>query len=216
MAVKIIGTTSGVEIDGDSDKNLRVVNRCPAFGALGVYSLDTVSGTMAAGLAAASPVYSVRWGDATRLALIQKIFMSMWDITTGFAAGLGKFEVMFARGFSGSDSSGNSILPSGNMNKRRTSMGTTLFTDMRQSSTATLTAGTRTLDTNPLRQVNFQVSTTANAVMLATTQVYGLTLDGEHPLILAQNEGIVIRATVPATGTWGFNVALDWMEVAAY
>jgi len=216
MAVQIIGGTSGIVADVDTDKSIRVVNRAPAFGALGCYSLDTVSGTMAAGLAAAAPVYSIRWGDATRFALIQKIFMSMWDITTAFTAGLGKFEVMFARAFTASDSGGNSVLPTGNMNKRRTSMGTTLFTDMRQSSTATLTAGTRTLDTNPLRQVNFQVSTTANAVMLATTQIYGLTIDGEHPLILAQNEGIVIRATVPATGTWAFNVALDWMEVAAY
>jgi hypothetical protein len=39
---------------------------------------------------------------------------------------------------------------------------------------------------------------------------------GEHPLILAQNEGIVIQATVPATGTWQFGVKIDWTEITAY
>ncbi len=42
--------------------------------------------------------------------------------------------------------------------------------------------------------------------------------DGMHPIVLAQNEGIVIRnRTVwPAAGTGILMVALDWAEVAAY
>jgi hypothetical protein len=39
---------------------------------------------------------------------------------------------------------------------------------------------------------------------------------GEHPLVLAQNEGFVIQATVPATGVWFFAVKVDWVEIATY
>jgi len=30
-----------------------------------------------------------------------------------------------------------------------------------------------------------------------------------HPEVLTQNEGFVIEATVPATGTWTFSVKVD-------
>jgi hypothetical protein len=33
-----------------------------------------------------------------------------------------------------------------------------------------------------------------------------------YPLLFAQNEGFIIRATVPATGTWAFAVTVDWNE----
>jgi hypothetical protein len=34
----------------------------------------------------------------------------------------------------------------------------------------------------------------------------------EYPLVLAPNEGVVIEATVPATGTWTFYAGFDWEE----
>ncbi len=41
--------------------------------------------------------------------------------------------------------------------------------------------------------------------------------DGQHPLVLAQNEGFSIRSVaVPATGTWSAAVQVDWTEVAAF
>jgi hypothetical protein len=39
---------------------------------------------------------------------------------------------------------------------------------------------------------------------------------GEHPLVLAQNEGISVRATVPATGTWIASFLIKWAEVTAF
>jgi hypothetical protein len=41
-------------------------------------------------------------------------------------------------------------------------------------------------------------------------------LAGEHPLILATNEGFVVEATIPATGTWQFALTLEWAELPAY
>lgn len=41
--------------------------------------------------------------------------------------------------------------------------------------------------------------------------------DGQHPLVLANQEGFVIRSVaVPATGTWQVAITVDWTEVDAY
>ena len=41
--------------------------------------------------------------------------------------------------------------------------------------------------------------------------------DGEHPLILAQNEGFSIRSVaVPATGTWTAAIDVQWAEMSSY
>lgn len=34
--------------------------------------------------------------------------------------------------------------------------------------------------------------------------------------VVAQNEGFIIRATVPATGTWTASFDVTWMELASY
>jgi hypothetical protein len=41
-------------------------------------------------------------------------------------------------------------------------------------------------------------------------------MGSEHPIVLAQNEGIAVRATMPATGTWSASVLMKWAEVTAY
>lgn len=135
---------------------------------------------------------------------------------TAFTAGNALFEAVVARGFSVSDSGGNAVNLTGNNAKMKTSMGSSLVTDMRISSTATLTAGTRTLDASAMASVNFTVTTTAIA-----SQLQGGTLlfspDGnEWPLVLVQNEGFIIRATVPATGTWTGYIQIRWEEVTAF
>jgi hypothetical protein len=194
--------------------SIELYQKPPIFGRGDYYSLDTLSGTMAAGLAAAAPVYSIRWTSLTHEALIRRISVAMSSLGTAFTAGVGKFEVVAARSFSASDSGGSSILPATDKQKLRTAFATTRFGDMRQSTTATLTAGTRTLDTNPLRQVFFAIGTATNTVYLPTVIVFGALVDADHPLILVKDEGFIIRATVPATGTWQFNVALEWIELS--
>ena len=39
---------------------------------------------------------------------------------------------------------------------------------------------------------------------------------GEHPIVLATNEGGSIRATVPATGTWAASFLVKWAELTAF
>lgn len=201
-------------------------------GSLGSYSIASESGTMAAGLSAASPIYSCRWGDSTRAMILHRVGIQAKNLTTAFAAGLTLFELVVARAFTASDSAGTSILPTGNNQKRRTSFGTTLITDLRISSTATLTAGTRTLDAAPLNfsrgfvpatVVNypFVAKNLSGVIPGASTLVYSMEfldlfdsdIGNRWPIILVQNEGFIIRGTVPGTGTWTFSILMEWSEI---
>jgi hypothetical protein len=219
MASQIAGFTIGnlLEVEANT-KAARVTLRPEDFGALGIYSLAPSNGAtaMAAGLAAASPIFSFRWGNATNLALIKRVVLSAGNGVTAFAAGIAKFDLIAARSFSVSDTGGVAVVPSGNQNKLRTSnMGTSLLTDARISQTATLTAGTRTLDANALASITAGIPNTAGATIINPFAMIDQR-PGEHPLVLAQNEGFVIQATVPATGVWFFSVKVDWVEIATY
>jgi hypothetical protein len=106
------------------------------------------------------------------------------------------FNLIAARSFTASDTGGVSILPSGNQNKLRTSgMGTTLLTDARISQTATLSAGTRTKDAQGPRLDRgwrAQHGGCHGRQILLPYPIFDQR-PGEHPLVLAQNEGFVIR-----------------------
>lgn len=181
---------------------------------LGSYSMGANTGTMAAGLAGGAPVFSFRYG-AANLAIVRKILIEADNITTAFVAGAAKFDLIAARSFTVSDTGGTAGTLTTNNGKLRTSYATTGVSDFRISSTATLTAGTRTLDAQPLASVEFAVPTSIDADLLPTTALFQSQV-GESPLILAQNEGFVIQATVPGTGTWVFSVRVCWDEVSAF
>jgi len=201
-------------------------------GSLGSYQISVLSGTMAAGLGAAAPVFSCRWGDATRAMLLRRVSMIARNAGTAFTAGVFLFDLIAARAFTASDSGGTSILPTGNSQKRRTSFGTTLITDLRISSTGTLTAGTRTLDGAAMGLIRGAVPATQTvypmvskgigivpgaatvAFSLEWEDLYIQDISSEWPLVFVQNEGFIIRATVPATGTWEFGVLIEWLEIA--
>lgn len=232
MAI-IKGNVSGSKLEIDAATlAARTQLRPTDVGTLGSYQIDTVSGIMAAGLAGASPIYSCRWGDATRAMVVHRIALAAWCLGTAFAAGNFNFDVVVARGFTSSDTGGASILPTGNSQKKRTSFGTTLITDLRQSATATLAAVARTLDAQPVASVKgFVPATTVNypivgdmsspVVATASTVVWGIApknlvsqeVAADWPLVFVQNEGFIIRTTVPGTGTWSFSVQMEWSEV---
>jgi hypothetical protein len=181
---------------------------------LGSYCMGANTGTMAAGLAGGAPIYSFRYGGAN-LAIVRKVLAEANDVTTAFVAGAAKLDVIPARSFSVSDTGGTAATLTGNNGKLRTSFATTAVSDLRISSTATLTAGTRTLDAQPIASVEFPVSTAIDAALLPTTTLYQAQV-GESPLVLATNEGFVIQATVPGTGTWSGSVRVCWDEVSAF
>lgn len=214
MAIQILGNGGVIaEVDANS-RALRVNPRPIDVGSLGAYSWDSITGTIAAGAGALSVWLSFRWGDATRTALIRKVRVGLQSLT-GFTAGNGLIDMIIARGFTASDTGGTNATPSGNNQKLKTSFGSTLVTDLRISTTAALGAGTRTLDTAPIASQIFSVNATANSVQLPTADIY-LPMDDGWPVTLVQNEGFLLRATVPATGTWNARARVYWEEVASF
>ena len=135
---------------------------------------------------------------------------------TAFTAGFAKFDLMPARSFTASGSGGTAGTLTVNNAKMRTSMGTTLLGDVRIASTAALGVGTKTLDTDAVGQYTFTIGTAVSVQYLAQVPLLGEDVGPESPLVLAQNEGFAIRATVPATGTWQFGVTVAWAELTAF
>jgi hypothetical protein len=217
MGIQIIGNGGVIaEVDGTTFRSLRVTSRPPEFGSLGCYRKGLVSGTMAAGLAANANVFSFRWGDATRLALVTQVRIGAGSIVA-FAAGFASFRLVLGRSFSASHTGGTAGTLTGNNNKLRTSMGTMLLTDVRISSTAALAGGTVTLDTDGIAALTGSVGATAGTPIINPgSELFNTEGQSEYPLVFAQNEGFVIQATVPATGTWTFGVDVKWYEVNSY
>ncbi len=195
-----------------------------ALGDIGSYEgygfrLGASSGVMAAAIAANSPVFSFRNGGTTKRLRILQVTINAAVGATGFTAGSGLFAMYAARNFTAADTGGTDITPAGssNSNKLRTGQNPTVLAGTTRSiviaSTGALTAGTRTLDANPVGNINFGAGA-AGSILVADIPIYNdwTTIYG-MPLVLAPNEGFVIQATVPATGVWAFGVNVLWAEV---
>ncbi len=183
---------------------------------LGSYCVASASGTIGAGLSSASPVYSFRYGGAN-LAVVRNVWITAQDITTGFTAGNATFNLFAARSFSASDTGGTAATLTGNNGKLRTSFATTAVSNIQIANTGTMSAGTRTLDAQPLATLVQALPTTIGYQIFGPYQSFFQQPNvGAQPLQLAQNEGFVVQATVPATGTWVETITTCWDEMAAF
>ena len=188
---------------------------------LGSYSIGMSSGTIAAGASANAPIFSLRWGNSSgKVAVIKSVKITAASLATGFTAGLSLFDLFVARSYSIVDTGGVSadFASVANSNKRKTGFGASLMTDIQIANTGALTPGTRTLDSAPLVKLGpFTTTNAAQTVFVPEgTKFLGKDNDGEHPLVLGASEGLVIQATVPATGTWRVTVNVEWSEFHRY
>lgn len=200
-------------------QNSQAVARPIDVGIGGAYLVTAISGAMAAGLAGGSTVFSLRWSPATAgmLALVHRVEVAMVETGTVFTAGIGLFQLWVARSYSVNDTGGTPVVLSGNNNKLRTSHATSQMANMQIAGTGAMTPGTRTLDANDIGLEVFGVPATTNTTLLPMTDILNRAFgDGDWPVTLANNEGLVLTATVPALGTWQFAVSIDWLEVASY
>lgn len=181
------------------------------YGVGGCYRNTAKSNVMVAGLAASSPIYTFRNPSANLLALLFRLRIQLQTDSVGFAAGLATFDLYRVTAFTAMDTGGASVTLTGSEAKMRTAMAAS-SSQIQYSQTATLTAGTRTLDAAPIDTLSVAAATAASTVFQPQTKMFD-TGPGDHPLLLAQNEGFVIRATVPATGTWRWAITPEWAEV---
>lgn len=223
MALELQGFAGTVADVGQDFRAVKVESKPIDMQGLGAYSWGGRSGILPAALGANSEVYQFRWADATRLCVIRKIRISACVTTTFFAAGVPvQIDLVKSTGWTVAGTGGTAVTPAATM-KLRTSQPATLLAagDMRIATTAALGAGTKTLEANSLAAVVAPgpITTSLNGQIISpNTLLWQAEVgDGEHPLVLAQNEGFSIRSVaVPATGTWQIAVAVQWAESVSY
>lgn len=213
-------------MDGTTFRALRITSRPINYGSLGMYRVGAVSGTMAAALAANAEIFQLRWPDATNLALLYKLSIGAGANVAATAAALIAFRLTRATAWTAAGTGGTRITLTTPNAKLRVSMGAPLVNDMGIATTAGLGVGTKTLDTTDMgaiaRGIGTGALTTSNNFSFLDVEdgkMFDADGEGQHPLIMAQNEGFVIRSgtnAFPAAMTWHFAVNVVWAEAAAF
>lgn len=186
---------------------------------LGSYSTSQVSGTIAAGtVTSIGKLAAFRWAPSTttNIAVVRRIKVSMGELTA-FTAGFASFHAFFGRAYSVADSTGATAgTITGNNTKLRTSYATTNGGTLYVATTALISGGTVTMDTNPLATIATSVVATSGAPVLGAPADLFHAPPGEHGIVLANQEGVVIQCIAPATGTMSLGVTVEWSEYSAY
>ena len=227
-----------LEVGAFAAKGLHAIAKPQDYGSLGHYRAVLTTGTIAAGMAANGELVQMRWVDATRFCVITHVaVLEFRNITTAFAAGVYQFNVTRSTAWSADGTGGGVVsVADPQLQLRAAAMGASLFsTGFRLATTAALGAGTKTLDTVPMGACFGNVGSTPAIAEYFIPKGGGVTgtggpgVDliapdtgaGEHPIVLTSNggstsEGISIRGTVPATGTWIASFLVKWCELAAF
>jgi len=152
--------------------------------------------------------------DRRAFAVIQRLRVRGFTIS-GYTAAQEVLLTLFRlTAYTVAHSNGTAIVPQ----KKRASAPTALMTGQ-IANTGQLTAGTQTLGTDPIRSSAFAELAAAATVPKGSVEIFMSTEDlAEHPIILANNEGLLVRNEVAqgAGGTMRLAVEVDWLEVVRY
>lgn len=204
---------------------LRVSQRPVQYGAQGLYRFSGQTGTIAAALAANSEIFQFRWTSSTHFALVYRCYVSAGANVAATAAALVALRMTLARAWSAAGSGGTRVTTTGDNLKTKQSMGTSLLaaSDLGIATTGALTAGTKTLDSADVGGVVAGIGTGAITTALPLTfldksDLYTAADAGDGPLVLANQEGVVIRSganAFSAAMTWHAAITFVWAEVLA-
>lgn len=220
MLQRIVGSDGVTQLSVESKHSAaRVVTRPMDVGTGGSYSIGLVSGVIDAGLAGNSEVFQARWTSAAKLCIPRLIRVSASVSTTAFIAGVPpQLELRPATVWSAQGTGGAGVTFAADDSKKKITFATSAFAagDMRMATTTGLGAGTKTLGGQALATIlgNGGVATSSTTLFPAGTVLWEKGQSDGFPLVLAQNEGFVIRSVeVPGTGTWKLAVQFEWDEV---
>lgn len=212
--INLIGSGPNANIETQVDRThgaLRVSLRPWEHDSGGHYRIAGRSGALTnTGVTAGGPLFSLRWSDSSKFCALLRL-RAMYVPTTVFTAAqeLG-LDLVHVTGFTTSDSAGTAIVPT----PTRKTMPASAVTDARIAPATILTAGTRTVDGTSVLDVGGGLVNVVNAAAATAyvnpnsggTPQFGFDYDplirGEMPLILAKDEGFLVRNTVvfPAAG----------------
>lgn len=191
----------------------------------GAFRVSMTSGTIGAAVGANSELFQFRFVTAaSRVCLVHGISVSAGANVAATAAALLSLRATVARAWTVAGSGGTRATMTGDNQNLRTTHATSEVNDIGIATTAALTAGTKTLDSQDIGGVSYGVGTGALTTAVNLNLVPKTNLMGEFsgslafPLILANQEGFVVRTGIinPATMTWALTVDVAWTEVQAF
>lgn len=228
MEVSVIGagTQDNIELQVDPTRQgarviLQPLEWAPAGGSVGGhYRIDQISGAVAGAVAANAELWNFRWADNGKYAVIK--FVNISAVYTAISTPLFiDFELIKATNWTtnGSGGSSTNITNPTKLFSRMNASSFTSYGDLRVAGTAAITAGTKNLDSQGMGYIAPQLS--ATPVANITTLNGDLFKDDKmagHPIILAPNEGLVIRTPKgwAASNTTQLTVNCEWAEVNAW
>lgn len=202
------------------------VQICPKqYDGFGHYAVDATTGSLAAGGGAGQLIFYAWNSSTTMLMGITELSITGMIATTAFSAGQILFAGFVARSFTAENGTpgGTALTLTGNNQKDRTSMATTSVGKIRVATTGPLGAPTWTLDSQAFGEINTHSSAGFNAatpiigsIYLPRNDLYLATSTADHPLLLANDEGVGIKLSVPATGVSIVGIRMKWYEVQAF
>lgn len=185
---------------------------------LGHYAL--VATTSAALWSANAILFAFRWTDPSRFSVIQSLSVGATVVTAVTAQRVDPVVATIARSYTVRDLTNATVVTmSGNNQKQSTKMGTSLIGNIDVASAAAgLTGGTKTLDANSIGFSSMPGLLGLGTAVANTVVLDPNTGDGEHPIILAANEGLVVSwgPTALATGTATVTVKVRWAEAIQF
>jgi hypothetical protein len=220
VSVQIKGATAfsagGAAVVDNTFQSLRITQ--VPLGPATAITFGAQSGALT-GVAASGPVFSIR-NAANVPVVIKRVGIGFVTTTAFTAAQQMAWGLYFARSFTVDDSAGTAIAFTGNNAKKRTSLGVPTSVTARIAAAGANTAGTRTLDANPLSVVGGWSGAVGAAPVTPDINNLFNMQDAGYPIVLAQNEGLVV-ANVFAMGAAGvgtlyINVAFDEYAAGAY
>jgi hypothetical protein len=223
MPIQLLGN-GGTIIGGGEEASLPLhIAQHPVQG--NWYRFSGFTGTLTAALAANSEVLQFRFvSGAKSFALIYKvIFDGMAIVVVPTAAGPMGFQLVPARAWTVAGSGGTRIAVSGDNLQMETAAPNSQVNDLGIATTGLLTVGTKTLDANAQGQVIGGVGTAAitaygNTGFMMPQPLLDASAAGGMPLVLANNEGFVVRTTHAglAAMTYAAGFTVVWAEVTAF
>lgn len=184
----------------------------PIIDVIGSYRHAVTSGAVTgivAGTGTVGHILAVRNAHATILQRLRRLEVEFL-LTTAFAAAqeVG-FDALIARAYTAAHSGATALDFTGNTGKKRTAYQATQLTG-RIANAGALTAGTHTLDTNPVAAGSAWMGAIGAKFERRVYDFADLELGG---IVLGQNEGLVIRNLIAmgatGAGKWFFALEMD-------
>lgn len=186
----------------------------------GHYGLTYTTGSIAAGLTAASNIFLFKWTSQTTRCYIQSVRCTGLIASTAFAVGPIVLNLRVIRAWTGTPSGGATTAMTGNLGKLDVNFGSSDSPLILTSTTSALSVGTSTADAGFLGSIlthssgGFSSATPiiGSLYMPDNTFFRADVASGQSPLIIGYQEGIAIQATVPGTGVWQAGFQVKWAE----